>query len=95
MKDKVLEKAIQQTIENLETIDYLLNRCVNQGMIDEGSRYHNELVDLQTDAEILTSWEELQELITQAKTREVDIDAWISMRGGSTLGLEWPHKETE
>ena len=92
-KDKELKKAKKEVIENLETIDSLLDRCVNEGMIDEGSVYHNEIVDLLDDAHIVKTWVELSEIITLAKTLENEVDAWISIRGGSSLSLEWPSKE--
>lgn len=92
-KDPELEKAKIEVIENLETIRILLDQCVNQGMIDEGCKYYNDLLDLNTDAHIVEQWEELTEIITLAKTLEIDIDTWISIHGGSSLSLLWPRKE--
>ena len=59
-------------------------------MIDEGSKYHNEIVDLLDDVHIVETWMELSEIITLAKTLENEVDAWISIRGSSSLSLEWP-----
>lgn len=95
MKDFVLEKGKLETIENLQTIQVLLGRCVSLGMIDEGSHYYNELVDLISNTEFITSWDALLEIITHGKTVEGDMDAWLSLRGESTLSLVWPSKEKE
>ncbi len=92
-KDPVLAKAKKEVIENLEIIRVLLDQCVDKGMIDDDSKYYNELLGLIADAQIVEEWEELTEIITLAKILEVDIDTWISIHGGSSLSLLWPHKE--
>lgn len=89
-KDPQLEKAAADVKDNLEALQMSLRRCVNEGMIDEGDAYYNELLDLIDDAEIVTTWDELKEIITRAKTIEVDIDAWLSIRGATTISMLWP-----
>jgi hypothetical protein len=88
--DPNLKKAAGDVVDNLQALQMLLERCVNQGMIDEGEYYYNELVDLISDGEIVKNWDELAEIITRAKTIEVDIDAWLSLRGNTTISMIWP-----
>jgi hypothetical protein len=89
-KDPQFTKAREAVFENLEALRISLDRCVREGMIDEGDAYYNELLDFMDDAEIVTSWDELNEIITRAKTIEVDIDAWLSIRGSTTISMIWP-----
>ncbi|MCL4419521.1 hypothetical protein M1146_05490, partial [Patescibacteria group bacterium] len=77
-------------LDNLQALRMLLERCVDEGMLDEGESYYNELVDLVSDAEILKTWDELAEIITKAKTIEIDIDTWLSVRGNTTISMQWP-----
>lgn len=90
--DPQLKKAADDVLDNLEALQFSLQRCVNEGMLDEGDAYYNELVDLIDDTEIITNWDELTEIITRAKTIEVDIDAWLSIRGNTTISMIWPTK---
>lgn len=89
--DPNLKKAAEDVTDNLRSLQMLLERCVDQGMIDAGEYYYNELVDLISDAEIVKNWDELQEIITKAKTIEVDIDVWLSSRGSTTISMLWPN----
>jgi hypothetical protein len=91
-KDKQFSDAKDAVMENLEAIQALLDRCVDEGMIDYESSYYNELSDLLEDAHLVKTWDELIEIITLAKTLEVDIDAWLSIHGRSSVGLSWPRK---
>lgn len=93
-KDPKLKAATQNVIDNLQALQQKLNSCVNEGMLDEGNAYYNELIDLLDDADIVKTWDELMEIIARAKTLEIDIDAWISIRGGTTISLEWPSIES-
>jgi hypothetical protein len=43
-----------------------------------------------SEAHLAKSFPELQEVISQAKLLEMDIDAWLSRKGRTTLSLEWP-----
>ncbi len=83
-------EAKQDVVENLEAIQLRLVQNVEQGMVDLDDSFYNELLDLIGDAAIVDSWEELAEIITKGKTLEVDIDAWLSLHGVTTLSLFWP-----
>ncbi len=89
--DPLLRKAADDVIDNLEALKMSLQRCVNEGMLDVGDVYYNELIDLIDDAEIVQNWDELKEIVTRAKTIEVDIDAWLSIRGSTTISMIWPN----
>ncbi len=82
--------AKETTIANLEAIKASLNRCIEEGMIDEDDAYYNELLALIDDAHIVDTWEELTEIIVKAKTLEVDIAAWLSFHGRTSVSLPWP-----
>ena|SRR5579872_3294713 len=83
-------QAKKETIENLEAIKTSLNRCIDEGMIDEDDVYYNEILGLIDDAHIVNSWEELTEIVNQAKTLEVDVAAWLSYHGRISIALPWP-----
>lgn len=89
--DPILKKAVDDVLDNLQALQMSLERCVNQGMIDEGEYYYNQLVDLISDAEIVKTWDELEEVIAKAKTIEIDLDAWLSVRGSTTISMLWPN----
>lgn len=80
----------EDVIENLEAIQLRLVQSVEDGMVDMDDWYYNELLDLLKDAAIVESKHELVEIITKAKTLEVDIDAWLSLHGQNTVSLPWP-----
>lgn len=82
------EKRI--TIDNLEAIKLVLEECINAGMLDPDARFYNELNDLIDEAHLSKTAPNLQEVITQAKLLETDIDAWLSRRGRTTISLVWP-----
>lgn len=90
-KEDPLKQAKKNVIENLQVMQEILNKCVEDGMVDTGSSYYNELIDLLEDAHQVTSWPELMEVVTLAKTLEVDIDTWSSLHGRSSISLPWPH----
>ena len=91
-KDAILKfvRAKEDTIENLEAIKSSLNQCIDEGMIDEDDAYYNELLGLIDDARIVDTWEDLAEIITKAKTLEVDVAAWLSFHGRTSISLPWP-----
>ncbi|HSX14186.1 MAG TPA: hypothetical protein VLE96_07200 [Chlamydiales bacterium] len=88
--DPILKKAADDVLDNLEALQMSLQRCVNEGMLDDGDYFYNELIDLIDDTEIVQTWDELTEIATRAKTIEVDLDAWLSIRGSTTISMEWP-----
>ncbi len=78
------------TINNLEAIKVVLEECINAGMLDPDARFYNELNDLIDEAHLSKTPPDLQEVITQAKILETDIDAWLSRKGRTTISLMWP-----
>ena len=86
----VFAQAQSAAIENLETLQLNLIRCVEEGMIDLDDDYYNEVLGLIDDINTLDSWPELEEAITRAKTLEIDIAAWLARQGRTTISLSWP-----
>lgn len=84
-------EAKEDVMENLETVEIMLEQAADQGMIDVDDIFHNELLDLIDDAAIVDSWPELAEIISRAKILEENIDTWLSLKGITTIDLEWPH----
>ena len=82
----------QDTIENLRAIKIILDECVDEGMLDEEDLFYNELLDLINEAHLTKSFPELLEVITKAKTLEIDVDAWLSFHRRETLSLVWPRR---
>ena len=89
-KDPQFIQAKSDVLDNLDAVQMSLESCVNEGMIDYDSAYYNKLSDLIEDAESVATWDELMEIISIAKTLEIDIDAWLSIHGKTTLSLPWP-----
>jgi hypothetical protein len=77
-------------MENFEALQMKLDQAVDLGYMDEGQVYYNSLSTLSDDAKIAESWDELTEVIYQGKALEEDIDTWLSLKGYTTIGLEWP-----
>lgn len=90
-KDPLFKKAQNDTLDNLDVLEMSLDRCVDEGMLDPESAYHNKLEDLIEEARIAVSWDELQEVISLAKTFEEDVDTWLALHGKSSVELDWPH----
>ena len=90
VKDPQLILAKQTVFENLEAILVSLNRCVEEGMLDLENEYYNEVLGLLEDARTADSLDELREAIVRAKTLEIDIAAWMSRHGRTTLSFSWP-----
>lgn len=85
-----LSAAKEVVLENLGALEAKLDLAVGQGMVDVDSTYYNELSAFIDDVSIVKSWEELAEIIYKAKILEVDIDTWLSLKGETTISLEWP-----
>lgn len=83
----------KELVENLDALKLSLIRCVDEGMIDLEDHYYNEVLDLIEEAKLISSWEELEEVVQVGKTLEIDIAAWLSLHGRTTVSLEWPHKD--
>ena len=89
---KILEflEAKGDTVSNLKAIQMNLSRCVDEGMIDLEDAYYNALISLIDEASLSKTWEELMEVISQAKILEVDVAAWMAGHGQTSISLPWP-----
>ncbi|OGN65406.1 MAG: hypothetical protein A3E80_03690 [Chlamydiae bacterium RIFCSPHIGHO2_12_FULL_49_9] len=85
-------EAKEDTIENLDAIKFRLNRCIEEGMIDEDAAHYNELLDLLDEALLAQEWDELLEAIAKAKTLEIDIASWLARHGQTSISLPWPKR---
>jgi len=83
-------KAKRTAIDNLKAIQLNLTRCVGEGMIDSDDAYYNELLAFIDEASLSKSWGELIEVISKAKILEVDVAAWLSGHGQTSISLPWP-----
>lgn len=86
----VLPAVRENILENLRILQTRLENATDEGMLDVDDYYYNELSDLMEEAKLAKAAEELSEVVYKAKTIETDIDAWLSQRGYTTIGLEWP-----
>lgn len=91
-KNLAFLEARGDTVENIKAILLSLSRCVEEGMIDLEDSYYNELLDLQDEAHISRNWDELIEVISKAKILEVDVAAWLSQHGRTSISLPWPRR---
>lgn len=92
-KDPQFVQAQNDVLDNLDVIETALDQCVDEGMLDPDSEYHNKLEDLLDAARIAKTWEELMAVVSAAKTFEEDVDTWLSFHGRSTIELSWPIKK--
>ena len=92
-KDPKLKEAAFTTKELLESIMTYLSRCVNEGMLDLNAEHYNRLLDLMSETDLVDSWNELDEVITRAKILEIDVAAWASSHGRTSVSLPWPKKK--
>jgi len=83
-------EAQATTTENLEAIKLNLTQCVDEGMRDESDAYYNELLLYIDQASIAKTWDELMEVIAQAKILEVDIAVFLANKGQTSISLPWP-----
>jgi hypothetical protein len=83
-------EARGDTVENLEAVELSLSRCRDEGMIDLEDAYYNELLALIDEATLAETWDELMEVVTKAKTLEIDVAAWLSSHGRTSISLPWP-----
>ncbi len=89
---KILEflEAKGDAVENLKAIKFNLSRCVDEGLLDLEDAYYNQLLILIDEASLSDTWEELEEVISQAKILEVDVAVWMSNHGQTSISLPWP-----
>lgn len=89
-KDSQLIFAKQAVLENLDTIQMSLVRCVQEGMIDLEDSYYNEVLGLIEEGRTADNWDELMEAVVRAKTLENDVASWMSRHGRNSVSLTWP-----
>lgn len=77
-------------MEIFESLQAKLDQAVELGFSDEEQVYYNGISTLMDDIRVISSWDELAEIIYKGKSFEEDIDAWMSLKGYTTIGLEWP-----
>ena len=85
-------KARGDTVQNLQAIRLNLSRCVEGGMVDLDDTYYNELLALTDEATLSKTWDELMEVISKAKTLEIDVAAWLANQGQTSISLPWPRR---
>lgn len=90
MKDPTFVKTRDDILDNLQAMTVQLDACIDSGLIDYGCDYYNTLSELQDDIGVAKTWNELEEIVTRAKTLEKDFDTFLSLKGKSTIGLSWP-----
>jgi len=91
-KEPSILEAKDLALENLEAIRMSLVQCIDEGKMDLEDSLHNQLLDLIDDVSILKTWDEMEELVAQAKVLEQDIAAWLSLHGRTSLSLPWPKR---
>lgn len=89
-KEAGFNEARHTTTENLRAIQDSLNRCIEEGMIDEQAEHYNEVLALLDEASIAKTWDELEEVIEQAKVLEIDVAVWLSAHGRTSFSIPWP-----
>ncbi|MEN9654788.1 MAG: hypothetical protein RL235_900 [Chlamydiota bacterium] len=91
-----LWEAKKMTIDNFNVLLAWLKQCVDDGLIDLGDEYYNEILNLLDQADLAKTPAELTEVITLGKILETDIDAWLVYHGRTSIALSWPtHIYTE
>ena len=83
-------KAKGDTVDNLKAIQINLMRCIDEGMMDLGDDYYNQVLFLIDEASLSKNWDELMEVVAKGKTLEIDVAAWLSGHGENSLSLPWP-----
>lgn len=89
-RDLAFLEARGDTVENLKAMQLSLIRSIDGGMIDLEDTYYNQVLFLIDEASLSKSWDELMEVISKAKTLEIDIAAWLAGHGQTSLSLPWP-----
>ena len=91
-KDPQFIEAKEDVAENLEAIQLSLINCIDEGLIDLEDAYYNQVLDLLEDARLVSTWDELMEIVVRGKTLELDVASWLSRHGRSGISLPWPQK---
>lgn len=93
-QDATFVQARRTVLSNLEAIRLSLVRCIEEGMIDTNAELYNELVSLIDEIDVVEDWDELEEMIMEAKTLEKDTAAWLSFHGRTSISLPWPKRKS-
>ena len=91
-KDKYVEflKAKDKCVENLNSLKASLVQCVDERRVDMEENLYDQVLVCLDGASVMESWEEIEQLIFQAKFLEQEIDAWLSIHQLTTYSLTWP-----
>ena len=93
MKDETesfLEKK-EDILNNITILRFNLETSIDAGFFeDTGSNMYNRIEEIIEQVKNVDTKEELEELVTQAKTIEAQIDTWLLSQGQTTVGLSWP-----
>lgn len=76
--------------ENLEAIELNLVQCSDEKMLDFQNIYYTQIVDLIEETKSCSSWADLSEIISKAKTLELDVANWLARHGKTSVSLPWP-----
>ena len=80
-----------EVLDNIETLLIRIDQCQQQGMVDPSSTMYNELLLISDEAEVSSTYEELEEVETKAKELEQNVDVWLARHGETTISLLWPN----
>ncbi len=84
--------ARQNVLDNLDAIRQALVLCIAEGMIDSDAELYNETISLIQEIDVVEDWNELEEMIMEAKALEKDTAVWFSMEGRTSISLPWPKR---
>ena len=92
-QDAAFIQARHTVRSNLDAVRLSLVRCVDEGMTDTNAELYNELVSLIDEIDVVADWNELEEMIMEAKTLEKDTAVWLSFHGRTSVSLPWPKRK--
>lgn len=93
-KDKYVEflEARDICVTNLKSLQAAMDQSRDDKRIDLADDLYNQTQVCLDGAPLLETWEEIEDLIVQAKILEQEIDAWLSMHELTSYSLSWPKK---
>lgn len=89
-KELQLIEDKELTVEALEILQESLSFCIEMGMSDPESGFHNKILDLIEEVSLSETYGDLEEVIAEGKSVEKDLESWLATQGRSTLSLSWP-----
>lgn len=93
MPDRELKEFIrakEAILDNMEALLMRVDDCQDLGLIDEKSALYNQILDIMDEAQVSSTFEELEEVIAVAKDIEFHLDSYLLRHGVSTMDLQWP-----